>query len=281
MYLLNEEGHPVGDGVVGEIYIGGPGVGHGYRNLPSLTHEKFLTDPFVGKPGSRMFRTGDRGLRRSDGQLEFHGRFDRQVKIRGHRIELDEIGMVLAAHPSIDFAIVIVTTSEYGDNELLAYVLPKKGMPIPNPLELQGHLRQSLPEQMVPPKFVMLNSIPLTFNGKVDLGQLEPASTANLLRNQDTELPTNPIEEKLLILVREILKNKTVGADDNFFLVGGHSLLGMQLVMRVQDAFGVNLTFRHVLTVPTVRHLAGVVEGLLIEDIKAMSEDEARQLLSE
>lgn len=281
IYLLNEAGHPVCDGEIGEVFIGGPGVGQGYRNLAPLTRERFLADPFAGKSGARMYRTGDRGLRRRDGQIEFHGRLDRQVKIRGHRVELDEIGTVLAAHPQIDFATAVIASSENGENELLAYVMPAKGVPIPSSLELQQHLQRSLPEHMIPPRFVLLDSIPLTCNGKLDYGRLEPASEANLLRNQDAELPHTPIEEKLRILVQQLLKNKTVLANDNFFLAGGHSLMGMQLVLRVQDTFGVSLTLLQLLNAPTVSQLAALVESLLLDDIRSMSEEEAERLLSE
>jgi amino acid adenylation domain-containing protein len=281
IYLLNEEGIPVGDGMVGEIYIGGPGVGNGYRNLPLLTTERFLPDPFSGRLGSRMYRTGDRGLRRRDGQLEFHGRLDRQVKIRGHRVELDEIGAVLGAHPKVDFAAVNTAPCECGENELVAYVMPAKATTVPSAIELQQYMRQKLPEHMIPPKFVFLDSIPLTSSGKVDFSRLVPPLGANHIRSEEAELPRNPIEEKLLVLVRDILKNKTVGMDDNFFLSGGHSLIGMQLVLHVQDLFGVNLTLLQLLNAQTVKQLAVVVESILVEDISSMSEEEAERRLSD
>lgn len=279
IYLLNEEGIPVCDGIVGEIYIGGPGVGHGYRNLPKLTGERFLPDPFSDRLGSRMYRTGDRGLRRRDGQIEFHGRLDRQVKIRGHRVELDEIGTVLGAHPRVDFATVITMPSECGDNELVAYVLPVKGTTVPSAIELQQYLQQNLPEHMIPAKFVLLHSIPLTASGKVDFSRLAPPSQANHIRSEEVELPRNPVEQKLLVLVRETLKNKTIQTDDNFFLSGGHSLIGMQLVLQVQDLFGVNLTLLQLLNAPTVQQLAVVVESILVEEISALGEEEAERRL--
>jgi acyl carrier protein len=227
-----------------------------------------------------MYRTGDRGLRRGDGQLEFHGRLDRQVKIRGHRVELDEIGAVLGAHPKVDFAAVITAPSECGGNELVAYVMPAKGTTVPSAVELQQYMQQNLPEHMIPPKFVRLDSIPLTSSGKVDFSRLAPPLGANHLGSEEAELPRNPIEEKLLALVRETLKNKTVGMDDNFFLSGGHSLIGMQLVLHVQDLFGVNLTLLQLLNAQTVKQLAVVVESILVEDISSMSEEEAERRLS-
>jgi amino acid adenylation domain-containing protein len=281
IYLLNEEGSPVSDGQIGEVYIGGSGVGRGYRNLPSLTRERFLPDPFSEGQGSRIYRTGDRGRRRNDGQIEFHGRLDRQVKIRGHRVELDEIGTVLAAHPRIEYAAVVVRPSDSGDHELLAYVACTKDSAIPGAPDLQQHLRQSLPEHMVPQRFLLLDSIPLTSNGKIDYSRLETASGTDLFRNQDDELPRNSIEDKLLVLVREMLKNQNVRIDDNFFLAGGHSLIGMQLVLRIQDTFGVGVTLLQLLNAPTIRQLAAAIESSLVEDIRSMSEEEAARLVSD
>ena len=281
IYLLNEEGSPVCDGVVGEIHIGGSGVGRGYRNLPSLTRERFLPDTFSGKVGSRMYRTGDRGLRRGDGQIEFHGRLDRQVKIRGYRIELDEIANVLSAHPNLDFATVIISSSEDGESELLAYVMPAKSVCVPTAAELQHHLHQHLPEHMIPTRFVLLGSIPMTSTGKIDFGRLEPASPENLLRSQHSDLPLTAIEQKLLVVVKELLKNQAVQSGDNFFLAGAHSLMGMQLILRVQDTFDVNLTLLQLLNAPTVKQLACVIESMLVEEIKSLSEEEAERLLSE
>lgn len=281
VYILNDEGNPVSDGEMGEIYIGGSGVGHGYRNLSSLTRERFLSDPFSGGCSARMYRTGDRARRRSDGQIEFNGRYDRQVKIRGHRVELDEIGTVLAAHPAIDYAAAIVTQSDNGGNELLAYVTCAKSATIPTATQLQQYLLQSLPEHMVPQRFVLLDSIPLTFNGKVDYGRLVDATGTNLPNHRDDQLPINPVEENLLALVREMLKNQAMRIGDNFFLAGGHSLMGMQLVLRIQDAFGVSITLLQLLNAPTIRELAAVIESRLVEDIRSMSEEEAERLLSE
>ena len=281
IYLLNEEGGPVSDGQIGEVYIGGSGVGRGYRNLPSLTRERFLPDPFSGGQDSRIYRTGDRGRRRNDGQIEFHGRLDRQVKIRGHRVELDEIGTVLAAHPGIEYAAVVVRPSDRGDHELRAYVACTKDSAIPCASDLQQHLRQSLPEHMVPQRFVLLDSIPLTFNGKIDYSRLETASGTDLFRNQNDELPRNSIEDNLLVLVREMLKNQNVRIGDNFFLAGGHSLIGMQLVLRIQDRFGVSVTLLQLLNAPTIRQLAAAIESSLVEDIRSMSEEEAARLVSD
>src|ERR1700722_7266183 len=234
VYLLNEHGEQVPDGSIGEIYIGGSGVGRGYRDLPELTGQSFLPDPFTGAPvagapGARMYRTGDRGVRRSDGEIEFRGRLDRQTKIRGQRVELDEIASVLKLHPSIDFATAITGTSDTGENELVAYLPPKENERVPSVQELQTHLLRTLPDYMVPSVFVRLQSLPLSANGKLDLTMLAPPTDANLLQRTAAGGSSTPIEAQLLTMAQQLLKNDALRADDNFFLAGGHSLLGMQL----------------------------------------------------
>jgi amino acid adenylation domain-containing protein len=285
VYLLNENGEPVPDGSTGEIYIGGAGVGRGYRNLPESAERSFLPDrfagaPVAGAPGARMYRTGDRGVRRPDGEIEFRGRADRQTKIRGQRVELDEIGSVLAHHPSIEFAAAITNISEAGEKQLVAYVLPKEKACVPTARELQSHLLNSLPDYMIPATFVRLHALPLSPNGKLDLTMLPQPTEANLLESKAAKAPATPIEEKLLTVMRELLKNDAVSAEDNFFLAGGHSLLGMQLVMRLRDAFGVDLTLQQLFEAPTVERLALVVETMLIDAIDAMSDEEAERHLT-
>jgi amino acid adenylation domain-containing protein len=263
IYLLNEKGEPVPDDSTGEIYIGGNGVGRGYRNLPDSTERNFLPDPFAGIPGARMYRTGDRGVRRPDGKIEFRGRLDRQTKIRGQRVELDEIARVLTQHPGIEFATAITNISESGEKQLVAYVLPKHNSSVPIVGELQKHLQRSLPEYMIPAIFVRLRELPLSPYGKLDLTMLVRPTDANLLDKTGPKVLATPIEEKLLTMVQALLKNDTVMAEDNFFLAGGHSLLGMQLLMRVRDAFGVDLTLPQLLEAPTVERLAFLVEAMV------------------
>ena len=263
VYLLGEHGEPVPDGSPGEIYIGGGGVGRGYRNLADCTGRGFLPDPFAGTPDARMYRTGDRGVRRPDGEIEFRGRFDRQTKIRGQRVELDEIGSVLARHPSIDFATAITSTSQGGENQIVAHVLPKRNAPVPTAHELRKHLLHSLPDYMIPAAFVRLHALPVSPNGKLDLKMLAQPTDANLLEGRAAKTPARSVEEKLLTMVQEILKTDGVAAEDNFFLAGGHSLLGMQLVMYLRKTFGVDLALRQLFEAPTVRQLALLVETML------------------
>jgi amino acid adenylation domain-containing protein len=262
-YLLNEDAEPVPVGSVGEIFIGGGGVGRGYRNMPELTAQSFRPDPFAGVPGARMYRTGDRGVQRPDGEFEFRGRLDRQTKIRGQRVELDEIGSILARHPSVDFATAIANVSKAGANQLVGYVLPKKNGSIPTSQELQQHLLRRLPDYMVPAVFVRLHALPISANGKIDLSMLPPPDDSQRLECMAARTPASPIEEKLLALVQQLLGNNEVSAQDSFFLAGGHSLLAMQLLMRLQDAFSVDLSLRQLFEAPTVERLAALIERTL------------------
>ncbi len=266
VYLLDEQGEPVPDGAVGEIYIGGRVVGRGYRNLPELTLRSFLPDPFAGTPSACMYRTGDRGVRRPDGAIEFRGRLDRQIKVRGQRVELDEIGSVLTRHPNIEFATAINCNSQEGENQLVAYVLPKENARVPTTSELQKQLLRSLPDYMVPAIFVRLQALPISPNGKLDLKMLPQLTDAQLLEGINAKAPATPIEEKVLTIAQELLENDSVSAEDNFFLAGGHSLLGMQLVMRLRKTFGVNLTLRQLFEAPTAERLASLVDIALREE---------------
>jgi amino acid adenylation domain-containing protein len=260
VYLLDDSGQPVPDGTPGEIYIGGDGVGRGYRNLPDSTACSFVRDPFSAVPGPRMYRTGDRGVRRPDGDIEFRGRLDRQTKIRGQRVELDEISSVLASHPSIDFATVTAKATESGDNQLVAYVLPKENVSTLAAPELQKHLSDSLPDYMVPSLFVRLKAIPLSSNGKLDLKMLPKPITANLLKQRTLGIATTPVEKKLLATMRALIENDAVEIEDNYLLAGGHSLLGMQLITRIRNLFGVDLSLRQLYEAPTIERLAVIVQ---------------------
>jgi thioesterase domain-containing protein/aryl carrier-like protein len=262
VYLLDESGEPVPAGSPGEIYIGGGGVGRGYRNLEEATAAYFLADPFSGVSGGRMFRTGDRGIRRPDGQIEFLGRNDRQVKIRGQRIELDEIAAVLSQHPKIQFATTNVHLSATGEKQLVGYVLPFDNAAAPNSDELQIYLLQRVPDYMVPPFFVRLYQVPESHSGKIDWKALPAPNEENLLERTPSIAASTPIEETLLTLMRNLLEDSAVEVDDNFFLAGGHSLLGMQLVMRVQEECGIDLTLQQIYEAPTVSRLAKLIEKL-------------------
>jgi amino acid adenylation domain-containing protein len=278
VYLLDEQGEPVPDGSCGEIYIGGGGVGRGYRNLLDMTARAFMPDPFTDQPGARMYRTGDRGVRRADGEIEFRGRFDRQTKIRGQRVELDEIGSVLSQHPSVDFAVAVVSPSPAGENQIVAHVLPKRDAPVPTAPELREHLGRSLPAFMVPAAFVRLGALPVSPNGKLDLTMLPQPTKRNQFEARAAKSSASPIERNLLNMVQEVLTNDSVVAEDNFFLAGGHSLLGMQLLVRLRSTFGVDLSLQQLFKAPTVKDLAVMVEALLKEEGSPASPAVPRQM---
>jgi amino acid adenylation domain-containing protein len=265
LYLLNDRGDPVPNGTIGEICIGGRGVGRGYRNLPELTERCFLPDLFEGTAGARMYRTGDRGIQYPNGKIEFRGRLDRQTKIRGQRVELDEIASILCNHPSIDFATATTIALEKRECQLVAYVLPKSTAMVPTVQELQSYLLCSLPDYMVPSIFVRLSALPLSPNGKLDLTNLARPTDANLLEKPAAKVPTTPIEKELLAIVQKLLEDDAVIIEDNFFLAGGHSLLGMQLVLQIREAFGVDLSLEQLFKSPTVERLAVMIETSLKE----------------
>ncbi|NEX91438.1 non-ribosomal peptide synthetase [Caulobacter sp. 17J65-9] len=276
IHLLDSDGEPVADGGVGEIYIGGTGVGRGYRNRPDLTAERFVPDPFSDRPGARLYRTGDLGRRRPDGQIEFHGRIDDQVKIRGHRVEPDEVAAALNRHPGV--AASAVVAREVGcQRSLAAYVVAAQAPP-PDPTALREFLAVLLPEYMLPGSFTALSALPLTANGKLDKAALPEPGYADLAGLAPTREPQTPTEARLAEIVAAVLGLERVGVDDNFFLLGGHSLLATQVVMRAREAFGVEVTLRHLFEAKTVTRLAEAVEGLLLEALEAMSDEEALRL---
>jgi acyl carrier protein len=212
------------------------------------------------------------------GEIEFHGRADSQEKIRGHRIELEEIGSALCRHSKVQFATVqALGDSESGEKQLIAYVMPVEN-DVPTSTELQKFLAETLPSYMLPSAFVRLRSIPLSSHGKIDKLLLEVPDGKNLLPAASDSLrqAASPVCHKLLRIVRELLKTEAVGVRDDFFLVGGHSLLGTQLILRIRTAYGVDISLLDLFEARTVQHLAEKIENLLIIEVNAMSEEEAR-----
>jgi amino acid adenylation domain-containing protein len=273
IYLLDENRAPVAAGDIGEIYIGGTGVGRGYRNRDALTAEKFLPDPFRQSPGARMYRTGDLGRLRPDNQIGFHGRIDNQEKIRGHRVEPEEITAVLGRHPQVMACAVVARAGEHGDKQLAAYVVPGEGVSSAN--ELYEFLAALLPDYMIPSVFVRIDALPLTTSGKLDRKALPAPGADNALGRTESRAPQTPTEICLAAIVASVLNVPQIGIDDNFFMTGGHSLLGTQVVMRARDDFGVDLTLRHLFAAPTVAKLAAMIEKLAFEKVAAMSGAEA------
>ncbi|PTL74929.1 non-ribosomal peptide synthetase, partial [Vitiosangium sp. GDMCC 1.1324] len=254
VYLLDSHLRPVPIGVPGEVFIAGAGVSRGYLGRPELTSEKFLPDPFGSLPGARMYRTGDLARYRSDGNLEYLGRTDFQVKVRGFRIELGEIETVLDKHPGVRQVVVVAREDRPGDKRLVAY-LTASGQQAPTTAELRAHLKQHLPEHMVPSTFVVLEQLPLTPNGKINRKAL-PAPEAPQDSGAEYIAPRTPTEEKLAAIWAEVLSVPRIGAEDNFFELGGHSLLATRVLSRLRTAFEVELPVRALFEAPTLSALA-------------------------
>ena len=244
---------PVPIGVHGEIYIGGAGVARGYFNNTRLTDERFIADPF--RADGRLYRTGDRGRRLADGNIEFVGRVDHQVKIRGVRIEPGEIVTALETHPRVHEAAVLVSEPHDGARRLVAYVATADAT-TPTAAELRAHLQQRLPDVMIPAAFVRLTTLPRTANGKIDRDRL-PA--VDLLADV-SEPPKTATEDLLAVIWADVLGVDRVGREQNFFDAGGHSLAAMRVVGRVRDACGVELPLGDVFESPTIAGV-GVARG--------------------
>ncbi|MFD3518693.1 amino acid adenylation domain-containing protein [Streptomyces sp. NPDC058657] len=255
-YVLDPSGEPVPLGVAGELWIGGLGLSRGYAGSPGATADRFLPDPFAGG-GRRMYRTGDLALRRSDGNLEFFGRADTQVKIRGLRIEPSEIEQVLVRHPGVRQAAVVVLTSLPGGPQLVAYVVPESGTR-PEPAALRGHLADDLPPYMLPGSFVLLDALPLTPNGKLDRARLpEPEQRAG----KNRQAPATGTERAVAEIWAGLLPGSDFARDDNFFMAGGNSLQATQLLAKIHEVLGAEVQLRQLFTHATVEQLAALVDA--------------------
>ncbi|WNG56874.1 amino acid adenylation domain-containing protein [Archangium gephyra] len=274
VFVLDEHLHPVPPGVPGELFLGGDGLARSYFGRPELTAEKFIPHPFSSSPGARLYRTGDKVRWLPDGQLEFLGRLDSQVKLRGFRIELGEVESALRAHSSVRQAIVVVR-QDSGDKRLVAYVVPTsprppgegrgEGSALPelNTADLSTFLKGTLPEYMVPSAFVPLDALPLTPNGKVDTKAL-PAPEASSLQSAAAYVaPRNELEQRLANIWAQVLHVERVGIHDHFFELGGHSLLATQVVSRIRSTFQVELPLRALFEAPTVAALAAHLGSVL------------------
>ncbi len=262
VYLLDPYLQLVHVGVPGELFIGGEGLARGYLNRPELTAEKFMPNPFSRQPGERLYRTGDLARYRAKGKLEFLGRLDTQVKLRGFRVELGEIETVLSQHEQVAQSVVMIREDRPGDRRLVAYLVPEEGNRL-SPKELRRFLQLSLPDYMVPSAFVTLEAMPLTSNKKVDRRALPPPDyfesepAGRLIESQ------NPVEEMLVAIWAKVLGLERVGLHDNFFELGGHSLLATQVVSRIRKAFRVDLSLRALFESTTVVGLAKKLEEVI------------------
>jgi len=277
LYVLDQYFEPAAVGVMGDLFIGGSGLSRGYLGSPEMTADRFIPDPFAGKPapGARLYRTGDLARRRADGSIDFLGRADHQVKIRGYRIEPDEIAAVLAKHPGVRETVVVARPSAIGDPRLVAYLIPADPAPVLD--DLRAFLRDKLPAYMLPTDYVLLETFPLNPSGKVDRRAL-PAPEGTAAVGRELALPETPTEETLVAVWEEVLGRTGIGIHDNFFELGGHSLLAPQIIARIEQTFQIRLPLRAFFEAPTISATALNVDLLLLEEIEALSEEEVEDL---
>ncbi len=259
VYILDPHLNPIPIGVAGELHIGGEGLARGYSNRPELSAERFIPNPFSSEPGARLYKTGDLARYLPDGNIEFLGRIDNQVKVHGFRIELGEIESVLAQHPAIQHAVVLAREYTPGDRRLVAYSVASAGTN-PSAQDLRSFLRCKLPDYMIPSVFVMLDAPPLTPNGKIDRKALPIPDQARPELDESYRGPRNPIEEGLAEIWAKVLKLDKVGIRDNFFVLGGHSLLAVRLFAEIEKEFKKRLPLSSLFEEATIEHLAGLIK---------------------
>ncbi len=269
IYLLDAHGQPVPIGEQGELCIGGDGVARGYLNRPDLSAEKFVADPFSTDPGARLYRTGDLARCLADGDIEFCGRIDHQVKLHGYRVELGEIEGALREQGAVRDAVVLVREDASGDKQLVAYVAPERTHQLPyvheqtlTPATLREYLKGRLPQYMVPSAFVLMARLPLTANGKIDRQALAAFSFESMQPAQDFVGPRTETEKALAVIWTGLLKVENIGINDDVFDLGAHSLLAMKALTQIRDVFEVSLSLRNLFEHPTIAGLAGIIDGL-------------------
>jgi len=271
IYVLDEQMQPVPVGVPGELYAGGDGLARGYLRRPALTASRFVPDPFSGEAGARLYKTGDRVRYLPDGNIEYLGRLDHQVKLRGMRVELGEIETALLRHPAVRQVVVMAredvpgathrppARGGLGEIRLVAYIVLREEQSA-TPDDLRNHALQYLPDYMLPSAFVMLAALPLTPNGKVDRQALPVPDQSRPALSTPFVAPRSPLEERIVAIWSEQLEVAPVGIHDNFFALGGHSLLAAQVIAQLRAIFGVEVPLQGFLDAPTVAQLAVLLE---------------------
>jgi acyl-coenzyme A synthetase/AMP-(fatty) acid ligase/acyl carrier protein len=259
LYVLDSNQQPVPVGMAGELYIGGQGVTRGYLNRPELTQSRFIPHPFSGDSNARLYRTGDLVRYRKNGNLDFLGRIDFQVKIRGHRIELGEIETILSRQVAVQEAVIIVREDIPGDKRLVAYIRPQPGQQ-PSHITMREYLLSHVPEYMVPSNFVVLETFPLTPNHKVDRKALPAHKLAPVTGDTvSTMIPQNHVEQTLIEMWQKVLQISTVGTQDNFFDLGGNSLVAVRLIGEIRSIFNVDLPLITLFQSPTIIEISGQI----------------------
>ncbi|MEK6284041.1 MAG: amino acid adenylation domain-containing protein, partial [Acidobacteriota bacterium] len=257
-YVLDERLQPVPIGVAGELHLAGAGLARGYLNRADLTSSQFIPDPFSEKGGERLYKTGDQARYLADGNIEYLGRLDEQVKIRGYRIELGEIESVLSEHPVVRQSVTIAREDVAGDKRLVSYIVAAAEDPVEIG-ELRIHLKQKLPDYMIPSAFVLLDALPLMPNGKIERRAL-PEPEAPRIDHQPSTTTQTPIEEIITGICAHLLKVEELSGEDNFFELGGHSLLATRLISRLRDSLSIEIPVRWVFQTRTLGELAERVE---------------------
>jgi acyl carrier protein len=293
LYVLDRNMQLLPVGVGGELHVGGVGLARGYLRRPEMTEARFVTHLFSDDPAARLYKTGDLVRYRADGNLEFLGRIDQQVKVRGYRIELGEVEAVLGQHPGVREAVVAAREEAAGDKRLVGYVVAA-GELAPTVGELRGYLRQRLPEYMAPSVFVYLERLPLSPSGKVERRALPAPEGQRPELEGEYVAPRDEVESELAAMCGELLGVDRVGVYDSFFELGGHSLLATQFISRVREVFGVELPLRTLFEHPTVADLAGQIEATrqtspgdlaqiaeMLTRMAKLSDEDARLLLDE
>lgn len=278
VYILDESGEQVANGTTGELHIGGIGLARGYRNLPELTAQKFIPNRFAATANSLLFKTGDLARFLPDGQIAFLGRMDEQAKIRGFRVEPSEVTAALNEHPHIEQSVVVAREESPGDTRLIGYFVAKAQSHLTLG-ELRDFLGHHLADFMMPAAFVRMEELPLTAHGKIDRKALPAPNGTNTLRDSSHIAPRTDLEKTVEEILKKLLKVEQIDVTDDFFSLGGHSLLGAQLVARLRDTFGIEMPLRLVFEAPTVAELACETERLLIVKVDSMNESEIEGLL--
>ncbi|REF28155.1 amino acid adenylation domain-containing protein [Xenorhabdus cabanillasii] len=285
IYILDTHGQPVPVGVTGEIYVGGAGVARGYLNRPDLTADRFIRDPFSAQPGARMYRTGDLGHWGPEGHIHYLGRNDFQVKIRGFRIEPGEIETRLAACPGVKEAVVIARENTTGDQYLVAYLIPQPNISL-DPNELREQLSRHLMEYMLPQAYMILDTLPLTANGKLDRQAL-PEPDRSSIAVHAYEIPQGEIEQQLATIWQDLLGLDQAGRHDDFFVLGGNSLSIMQLSRRLRNTFHLDISVADIFRHSTLSQLAELISSIqqdissIQQELDDLSEDELLAMLRE
>jgi amino acid adenylation domain-containing protein len=266
VYIFDEQMRQVEPGSSGELYLGGIGLARGYRNHPELTAQKFVTNLSGAAIGKRLYRTGDLVRQLPNGEIEFLGRIDDQVKIRGYRIEPGEIVAALNSYPGVRSSVAIARADDSVEKRLIAYLI-LAGDSRPTPASLREHLLKQIPDYMIPAQFVAVNSLPLNYNGKIDHAALPTPDHSNTLPDEEFVAPQSIVELRLAEIIASLLHLDRVGKNDNFFLLGGHSLLGTQLLTRISQSFGVEMSLLSLFDHPTLAGMSSEIERLILDKI--------------